>query len=74
MSSVTVCFRLPWRGETLVRPLPGPQARVEDILEPVMDERSRGAVMTVLNKQVCFGSDLAADGDTILVLPIILGG
>ena len=74
MTGVRVQFRLPWRKEELVVPLPNSGACVEDVLAPLMDDRSRANVFSVLNGRVCYGSDPVAGGDDIQVLPIILGG
>lgn len=72
--AVRVTFKLPWRTEELAVPLPAPYARVADILEPLMDERSKDSTFKVLNGRVCFDGDQVADGDHLQVLPVILGG
>jgi len=72
--AVQVLFRLPWRTEELSVPLPAPHASVEDILAPLMDERSKGNSFKALNGRVCFDEDQIADGDRLQVLPVILGG
>ena len=72
--AVRVDFRLPWRTENLNMPLPVPHACVADILEPLMDERSKDSTFKILNGRVCFDGDRVEDGDCLQVLPIILGG
>ena len=71
---VQVYFRLPWRREERSVSLPASNACVADILEPLMDERSKDSVFKVLNGRVCFDGDQVADGDCLQVLPIMLGG
>lgn len=74
MTQVRVQFRLPWRKEDFVVALPDSGACVEEVLAPLMDERSRSGVFSALNGRVCYGSDPVAGGDSIQVLPVILGG
>ena len=72
--AVRVIFRLPWRTEEFNVPMPAPNAHVADILEQLIDERSKDSTFKVLNGRVCFDSDQVADGDCLQILPIILGG
>jgi len=72
--AVQVVFRLPWRTEELSVALPAPNASVEDILAPLMDERSKGSTFKALNGRICFDGDRIEDGDSLQVLPVILGG
>ena len=76
MTEVHVQFCLPWRKDTVVVTLPdtGTGVCVEDVLAQLMDELSRASVFSALNGRVCYGSDPVTGGDSIQVLPIVLGG
>ena len=74
MMRVTVIWKLLWRDKEPEDILVPEGSRVENLLSLLHEEDLQEHVLIARNKHMTDGSELLCDGDTIIVLPVILGG
>lgn len=75
MLSITVQINLPWRPKGVKNLTLGDGCTVGEMLAHLeMDQKQASSVLVVVNGKSNMSCDILADGDSVIILPVLDGG